>query len=753
MTGKLQGSRGVPRACWKQMLSEKFGDNPDERLKLYGSLARLARDKNAPYSDSWTAVMLKASHDSWSRIRQLGRETLLREVKMEVELSNKNFSRRVLSLLLSKWPQMKCWYEREGFLLLLLGFFLSKADVISDGRVLSYILLRVGLPSLLDPQLPVREVAVNVTVQIAELSGDLASFTQDHLLIQLKLLLEERKEPSACEIEGLLSGVTRLMVVCPSTLHTEWWAKMQPLLQQLSVHSAASVRQRVAAVWAPLSVRSFEMLCIAIIKKSESPSESDEWWRMVEVLLMALQEQLAHLLTLTDGEVTVDLETRGASIADSLYAVLMFAEMQRFEVMRMGKQLVPLLTQFWVRFAPSLDFVEACCGQVERRFLERAHFLRLFLPELIWFLALRRYLRPAEDVERVRDAVSQHLLPLLHGKWNVFLNSNDIGTVLPRPGYALAVLLLVTYFPDCLTKSVNRDLMTFALSEGAWKRALSEDIDSVRYGVDFALSVRRIGGTILHLVPVWLEWISNAYAHQQCLILEAVKIAVGSPKYWVSSKPFSFAYCSVFDAPTMQEGGEEVSRGFYWLKLHCPTPACLPEIPFLSADAAGAAGVVPAAVHETVYASVYVSKGTEHSVLRIARSLMLTECEANRKAESIAAVVAAVVARLENVSPRWREALPVSFGGAPGVPDCRAQGGIRDKHSGCSDWDDSEGGLDAEGVDTDEEIREAGRLFAVILGSCFGADVGGFLRAVGPAERQSAALLLNEFEGGCRVTR
>ncbi|ESL06083.1 hypothetical protein TRSC58_06248 [Trypanosoma rangeli SC58] len=753
MTGKLQGSRGMTRACWQQMLSEKFGDNPDERLKLYGSLARLARDKNEPYSDSWTAVMLKASHDSWSRIRQLGRETLLREVKMEVELSNKNFSWRVLSLLLSKWPQMEYWYEREGFLLLLLGFFLSKADVVSDGRVLSYILLRVGLPSLLDPQLPVREVAVNVTVQIAELSNELGSFTQDHLLIQLKLRLEERKEPSACEVEGLLSGVARLMVVCPSTLHSEWWAKMQPLLQQLSVHSAASVRQRVAAVWASLPVRSFEMLCIAIIEKSESPSESDEWWRMVEVLLMALQEQLAHLLTLTDGEVRVDLETCGAFIADSLYAVLMFAEMRRFEVARMGKQLVPLLTQFWVRFAPSLAFVEVCCGQVGKRFRERVHFSRLFLPELIWFLALRRYLRPAEDVERVRDAVSRHLLPLLHRGWDAFFNFHDTGTALSQPGYTLAALLLVTYFPDCLTTTVNRDLMKFALSEEAWKRALSEDINSVRYGVDFALSVRRVGGTILHLVPVWLQWLSNAYAHQQCLILEAVKIAVGSPKHWVSRKPFSFAYHSVFDAPTMQEGGEEVSRGFYWLKLHCPTPACLPEISFFSADVAGAAGDVPAAVHETVYARVYVSKGTEHSVLRIARSLMLMECEGNRKAESIAVVAAAVIARLENVSPKWREALPVSLGGASGVARCRAEGGNDDKRRGCSGWDDSEGGLDAGGIETEEEIREAGRLFAVILGGCFGADVGGFLCAIGPAERQSAARLLNEVGGGGRDTR
>ncbi|RNF26565.1 uncharacterized protein Tco025E_01335 [Trypanosoma conorhini] len=754
MTGNLPGSRGLPRACWQQMLSDKFSDNPDERLKLYSSLASLARGEKEAYSDSWTAAMLKASHDPWSRIRLLGRETLLREVKMEADAPNNDFSRRVLSLLLSKWPKMQHWYEREGFLLLLLGFFFSKVEVTSDELVLAHVLLRVGLPSLLDPQLPVREVAVKVIVQIAELSGELAAFTRDYLANQVKLRLEEAKEPRACEVEGLLSGIASLMHVCPSTFHTEWWTKMQPPLEQLSLHAAASVRQRVAAVWASRPVDSFEVLCIAMVKKSESPSASDDWWRMVEVLLMALQEQLTHLLTLTDEAVTVDLEAQGGSIADSLYAVLLFAEMRQFEVARMGKQLVPLLTQFWVRFAPSLAFVEDCCGQVAKRFRERVYFSLLFLPDLIWFLALRRYLCPTEDVETVRKAASQHLLQLLGGKRDMSLNSHDTRTGLSRPGCALAVLLLFTYFPDCFTGSVGRDLMEFAVSAEAWRQALSEDMNSVSYAVDFALSVRRVGGTIVHLVPIWLHWLPNAYAHQQCLILEAIKITVGSPKHWVSRKPFSFAYRSVFAAPTMQEGGDDVSRGFFWLKLHCPSLACLPEMAFSSPETPAIAGAVAAALHETVYAGVYAAKGTEHCVVRAARSLMMAECEVNENAEPIAVVVAAVIARLEIVSPRWRDALPAPHGGggwgASDAASAHAGGSSNDEGRGRNDWDDTDDDdTDAGGVAPEEEVREAGGLLAALLESRFGADKEGFLRAVGPRERQAAALLLNEAGAGC----
>ncbi|PBJ67833.1 hypothetical protein TcG_06815 [Trypanosoma cruzi] len=751
MTTEKSHDSGATRACWQRMLTNEFRDNPDERLKLYSSLANIACKRTEHPSDSWTAVMLKAAQDSWSRIRQLGRENILREVSTDVGVPNKDYSKRVLSVLLSKWPCLEYWYEREGFLLLLLGLLSTKTEVVSDVRVLSQILLRVVLPALLDPQVSLREVAGKLMVQIAGLSRELAVFIRDYMLEKLEMPLEEKKEFVTCEVEGLLSGTAMLMAQFPSIFHSEWWKRMQPLFQQLAIHSAASVRQRVAGLWASRSVESFEVLCMAMVRKSESPSDGDEWWRMVEVLLMALQEQLTHLLTLSNKAVAVGAKANGIFIADSLHASLLFAEMPQFEVARMGKQLVPLLTQFWVRFSSSLAFVEDCCGPRARRFRKCVHFPSLFLPELIWFLALWRYVHSRDDVEKVRKAVTRHLMPLLSGKWDVSLNSHETGKGFSQSEYSLAVLMLCTYFPDCFTESLGRDLMEFALSEEAWKRALSGDIDSARYGVDFALSVRSVGGTVAHLVPVWLQWLPGAYAHQQCLILEAVKIAIGSPKHWVSRRPFYFVYRSSFDAPTIQDGGEDVSRGFYWLKLYCPTVASLPEVACSALGTDLSAGEFPVEVHEVVYESVYVSKGTEHSVLNIVRSLMQMECEATHKAESIAVVSAAVVARLENVSPSWRDALSFSLGRSGGASDtvvCNTGDGSDGRGGDFDDWDDSDSGFDADGIAPETEIREARSLLMAILENCFGADEANFLRAMRPTERKAVKLLMVEAAGG-----
>ncbi|KEG08425.1 hypothetical protein DQ04_07211000 [Trypanosoma grayi] len=751
----LQSAREIG-ACWRQISTASFKDTPDERLKVYNALANLSGHGSEATSslDMWTAAMLKAVQDPWSRIRKLGRERLLQDVVANAAKMNRDYAQLLPSLLVYKWPRLHFWYEREGLLLLLLGLVSCTPSVVSDRCVLAHVLIQVVLPSLSDPQLPVREVAIKITVQIARLSIELASFTLDYVFALLKECVEGAAEPEAFRVESFLSCFENILSVHAGLFLTRWWDKLQILLQQLAIHCAASVRQGVAGVWALHSPEAFAMLRIATIQKAQTPSESDDWWRMVEALLMALQEQLTHYLCFPDQVAALGLEARG-SIADSLYAILLFAEAKQFEVSRMGKQLVPLITQFWVRFAHSLDFLEDCCGKTAVRFRERRHFSTLFLPGLLWFLALRRYVLPLAEVETLRSAVAQHVVPLLGGKLEDFLDPTAKGSKIKeeslseavrcssRSDFSLPIILLCTYLPECCNDFGDTEMIEFALSEEAWERALSEDANNAKYAVDFALAVRNGGGTVTHLVPFWLQRFSGAYTHQQCLTLEAVKIAIGTPKLWEARKPFAFAYHSAFEAPTIQDGGDDVPLGIRWLKQHYPTHTSLPGITSVGLKEDNQVVKIPAILHDVVYKNMYALKGAEPSALHAVRSLMLVECEADPTRETIAAVVAAVVARLNNVAPSWRDAPAHSSGKNSDAPDMIQRHGSENGDGGaCGDWDDSGSEADVAGIAPGEEIREARGLLVTILRTHFAGDGDAFLNEVWPTEREGVRFLL-----------
>ncbi|ORC92913.1 uncharacterized protein TM35_000022390 [Trypanosoma theileri] len=747
MAGESQTTRQL-QAYWRQMLTNSFKDSPDERLQVYTWLSNVPYDGNKLCSDLWVLAMLKAVQDPWSRVRKLGRESLLAEVTAAAVTPNKMVIRRLVGLLFYKWPRLQHWYEKEGMLKLWEGLVLCTPCVNEDVGVLSHLLLNVVLQSFSDPQFPVREVAVGIALQIAKRSKELASFIMDYIFAKFRVFLKKSEESEVImQIDGFLDCFAKLLVIRSESNLNLWWVKIQPILQQFAHHSAASIRQRVAEVWTIQSEECFKMLLDGIIKMVQTPSQDDEWWRMVETLLMALQKQLERYLSFPKKVTKLGFQAK-LQISDSLHAILVFAEAKQFEVARMGKQVLPLLIQFWVRFAPSLSFVKECCSKSAVRFQEREYFSVLFLPEIIWFLTLRRYIQPKTEVKEVKDVVSQYVLTLFEKNIGTPLElKSEKENILPltRSGVSLSILLLCTYFPECCNDSVDDNggtIMNMALSKELWEKTLEEDANNVKYAVDFSLVVRQSGGTVMHLVPTWLHWFSSACAHQQCLILEAVKIAIGAKKHWISHKFFSFAYHSTFDAPTMQDGGEDISRGFHWLKEYYPSESLLPEISstVLSNNDSRLSNITEY-LHTLVYNKVFMSKGAEPSVLHIIRSVMLVECEEDPTEKTMVCIVSAIISRLENVTPNWRDTLLTlnseennDFGT---ITSCEIN-----SDGGCSDWDESDSDSGVGVIAIEEEIKEARAQLAAIIRICFARDQGKLLEVAWPKDVRKGIELL-----------
>ncbi|KAG8347891.1 hypothetical protein TRVL_01271 [Trypanosoma vivax] len=719
------------------MLAASFNDNPDERLRVYSDIASKPCLYTGALPGVWTGVMLRAVQDPWSRIRKLGREEVLRSIAATSTDGGlrAHHTRLIVGLLLDRWPRARDWYEREGLLLLVSGLFTTTLDVAYEENMLAQLLLRIVLPSLPSPQKPVSDAAADVAFKVGNRSKSLSSFTTDYIMKALEVAsFGSTDAVDPIVVSGYLNCLTKLLPLHDGLRQLHHCAALYPLLKRLAVHPAASVRQYVAGAWALPSVETYVMVCETTINRADTPSDNDDWWRMVETLLMALQEQLTHYLCFPEQASKLCLVPRSLFI-DTLHAVLLLVETARFEVSRMAKQVVPLLTQFVVRFTTPPISLKECFRGRTKPLNGCTSFMTLCLPDFIWFLALRRHVAQKEEAEAVRRVVAEHIVPLLAGGHSADNVANEMVT-----GRGLAAVLLCTYFPDCCCTPLGKELMNVATDVNTWRASLSGFVSVVKYAADFALTLRQNGKPVQQLLPLWLEWLPGALTHEQCLILEAVKVVIATSTQLSKRKHFSFAYYSSFDAPTMKDSGDDVPLGFHWLKQHFPTVDSLPGavVPVTPRESEDMASIVDH-LHDVVYRNVYASRGTEPSALSAIRSLMCLECEVIPQCEIFATITSAIISRLDSAVPNWHDALQ-SPGGKVSGTGTAYQGGLG---CACDDWDDSDSETNVEGIGTSEEIKDAKCILSALLCNHFKGKEGDLLKSIHSANVENVRALLH----------
>nr|CCC93839.1 conserved hypothetical protein [Trypanosoma congolense IL3000] len=767
---KLRDTQGRLR----QMSCDSFREDPDERLKLYSTIAGAKHGENAGKngrpSDQWVAVMMKAVQDPWSRIRKLGRESLLQTLIAQAgedrkakklkkacgqkkgneakgKGKGKQYALNIVRLLLDKWIRAKNWYEKEGLLLLLRDILTSVPGLEADEGLLVYLLHLVALPSLSDPQLPVSDAAVETTLRVAQMNQSLASFAVDYSMSVLKRACTEGDADAAelLSVSGCLSALAKLLTLRTRLCTTQLLAELRPLLRRLAVHPAASLRQRVAEAWALSSTENFAIILTMLVESASAPSGTDAWWRMAETLLMALQEQLTHYLRFPDDTKVLEPLTRG-TIINCLHATLLLSQGEQFEVARMGKQALPLLTQFAVRFTSSLSFLQDLFGRDVERFQQRVLFAFPFLSDLIWFLAIRRHAHAHREHETVQKVVSNCIIPNLARVYNASGPQAEEALLPPQQcKHSLSVILLCTYFSDCLEGPDGETLWNLASNSVAWRAAFSYHENVVQYAPDFTLLLRQRGGSPMKLLSLWCGWIPVVYTHQQCLILEAIKVAIAPPQLLEGRKPFGFAYHSAFTAPTMKAEGEDVPLGYHWLKQHFPSAELVPDGPSLATVNTEGVVDIPEELHSVVYTKLYTHKGMEPSSLNAIRSVMMMECEAARRQETFTVVAMGVVSRLDRVAPDWCCAAQRQCMGPGGLDGTGDRPARSNSCGGCSNWDDSGSEESVEGVSADEEIKDARAMLSAIATNYFNGNKEAFLTAACPSRREDVRKLLDQM--------
>ncbi|EPY22657.1 hypothetical protein STCU_08187 [Strigomonas culicis] len=641
----------------------------------------------------------------------------------------------LVSLMVKRWGSADTpWYVRQG-LLRLAAVLTPHAR--GDDQALHVFAQRMCLPALAEVQRPVREAAVDLLAALVQHSPALATYATDHVVRELGGLhvpppntpMDAQEEAAASAMEGLLQAALRLADL--GLIKTSE-PPISSLIVIFAAHPASNIRQCVAEALRPPSDDLFVYL---LVQLADFPySDEAQPWQAEETVLMALQQHLRHYLSLADDSAcSVDLSsplqvscsmrarnyyrTTADLMRYALTSLVLAAASKRFEVARMGKQVLPLFLQFWTRYVErTTDLLEGVCKVVTDGDLnDKEHVLLedLALPALWWYLAVRRVVRG--EAEHVSAAVAPYLTltsPLLRRPGGQFVSTS--------------LLLATTYF----AAHCPPELRAAALQPAAWQPLLTIEQDAgLRYGMDFALAYARSEG-LLALLPLWLRHLPALQPHLQGVVLAMVDAALrggGAPP-----RPFRFAYTSAFAAPAMLDGGEDLPLGYVWLRAKYPTNAACPPLA-LPPDARDAGGVaaLSAEAHDAlvdrVLATLYVEPGTEQAVVREVRALMLVLARPPARVAA-ARLLQAVVERLDRVSPAWRT------GGVAATTVLA---------SSLHDWDDDddeggEGMVDT--VNAAAELREAKALMATLEQTAAPEDWQAALAALDPS---GAGILLS----------
>ncbi|CAD2214381.1 hypothetical protein AGDE_13605 [Angomonas deanei] len=437
----------------------------------------------------------------------------------------------------------------------------------------------------------------------------------------------------------------------------------------------------------------------------------------------------------------------------------------------MGKEVLPYVLQLWCRYADGAAALRDMFNAMESMILqdeqddeaegvegellleERVIVNTVVLPWLWWFTAVRKEhvksrRQPDDATPLVFDVVvdilqRSRVSPLLRGfslpeegkeaDPRTTDQNKDGGSRLILP---VILNLLVAYFGDelrLLSSEQRQVYLSAFLDPAMWSTLLTKYPQTgLKYTLDSIPSVLRVTAegdsheaeesVIQHIIPTMLRQVNQLQTYLQCIVLANLSTLLLEH---TAVRKYRYVYQSIFAAPALLDGGEDLALGYTWLKQ--VNTGGQDTIDFVNTNIRRLTFHKLTGAAETVvtllFQQLYCNTGVEPSVLREIRSFIEKfvcqmwqedpSSESGDPSHSVALkkrlfqfCVAAVLDRLNAVSKKdsWVDQVD----GAKGATAAASK-------DSWDDWDDDEdeGGVDS--MDVAEEVRCAKQTFANII--------------------------------------
>jgi hypothetical protein len=540
---------------WKAI--HENSKNADARLAAYKSFFA---DPEIGGSNSWLGLALLGVQDVWSVIRKLSVASLASQFRRMRQLNSnlKDLPLRFMHLVQLSRVAKKSWFAADGLLLLVRE--LSRPEV-SECRLIDQVLceserVQFTMTHVLElathDQLHVRTSAIEVLVQLCQEPA-----VNDTIIsiVPIKLRQNLTLGSSISTIEGLLELVVFFPTLYGGVLESQRTAGLA-----LASHEAATVRQRFADFIAKAHGVGIGTTVELLFPLLERDSDISEQWMRVETLLMTLQTQLTSVINQNAKELFFERLVDSSRDPESvLLRLLRAAVSAKFEVRRMGEQVVPLYCQYLVHREPPTVIVPLLLSELLKHARER----------LCWFLMLRRVVSSFLQQLPMYTVTAKSVVGEID-KALMFHIGADQSRASP-----LVRIMLACYGPHYFRRLATQADWHCALSD-----ASASSITS-RYAPDFALlssvSVFVAESWVLKLVQ------KTTPSYEQLLLLEAIRnlIAPANTQHGL----LLFTSRDDFRPPSLLDGGDDVPDGFTW--LHGMLPILPKRLKSYSCDVVG----------------------------------------------------------------------------------------------------------------------------------------------------------------------
>jgi hypothetical protein len=537
---------------WEAVQSS--ANDADARLAAF---RKFFLDSSCPASSSgWLSLALRGVQDVWSVIRKLCVSSLVHQLQAIRASGSSAMPLRYMHLVQLARASKKSWFCSDGFLLLTKEITMPCSGaggsssnplrmcdcILSEDERVQLTVTHV-LELVTHEQLQVRKSAIETVALLCK------EPLVDRIMISVvpsKLRQGLSKDSSISTLEGLLE----LVLIFPS-LHLSVMNSHVVDGLSLASHEAATVRQRFADFIAKAHGDNIDAT-IELLSPLLGCDDDEvlENWKRVETLMMALQDQLTSVVRTRPGELSPPQLTKAPAHSPQPQNVfprlLQASTCSKFEIRRMGEQVIPLYCQYVIhREHPGLLvplLLSASLKPVHER--------------LCWFLMLRRVV--ATFVSATSPALVRESKSVVSDIDAALLFHIDVKTPCISP---ITRIILSCYGPHTF-----RRLATQADWESVLEDTRATEL-ACRYAPDFAL----VSPVAIFIVELWVRELCNEQAppHIQLLLLEAIKNLIAS----VDSPHSLLMFTSRADlrAPCLLDGGDDVPEGFLWLHSMLPS--------------------------------------------------------------------------------------------------------------------------------------------------------------------------------------
>lgn len=525
-------------------------NDPDARLSAFKQFFSASVEScDAFVSDSWLSLALRGVADVWSVIRKLSVASIVQQLQQLRRLDHAApIPLRFMHLVQLARAAKQSWFCADGFLLLIkeLAKPLKIANECSPLRLCDCILsederVQLAVTHILDfvthEQLQVRMNAIETIALLRE------EPLVDRILLSVmppRLRLGLSMDAPVSTLEGLLELVLRY----PS-LHNFVMELQSIEGLPLASHEAATVRQSFADFVAKAhgeDVAATVGLLLPLLGGSDEVIL--EMWARIETLLMSLQCQLRDIICTHARELLHASSSKykrdSPRPQNVLPRLLQASTCSKFEIRRMGEQVVPLYCQYIAHREPP----EALLPLLLSAALKPVH------ERLCWFLMQRRVV--ATFVQ------STSPMFVLTGKAVVSeIDAALVSQIDPNRSHIPPIVRIIL---TCYGPRTFRRLATQSDWESALRDPSSSEL-SIRYAPDFAL----VSPVAIFIVEHWVRELCNesVACHVQLLLLEAIKNLIASASS--SHVMLLFSSRADFRAPSLLDGGDDIPEGFAWL--------------------------------------------------------------------------------------------------------------------------------------------------------------------------------------------